>query len=1352
MNPICVCSDPGVSKKRTETDFGERIEDLGMPATTDPKRIAEQHGRGEGLTVVFSTYQSLDAVAAAQAMGLPEFSLAVCDEAHRTTGKIIEGEDESSFTKIHSDSSVRARKRLYMTATPRIYGVKGKEDARKASASKSVTVALCSMDDEEIYGGEFYNLSFGKAVEMGLLSDYKVLILTAMDTDVPEPIRRQWGGGKDIDVDSGCKIWGTLSALAKIIANDDSVRAEDPGPMRSAVSFCRTISDSKRYAERFNEIAKASGSPIALEMRHIDGGMNAMARDGLMGWLKGGGEGCRALTNVRCLSEGVDVPALDAVVFMSSKGSLVDVVQSVGRVMRRSEGKRFGYVVIPIVVEEGRDAEEALDDNKMYKEVWQVLRALRSHDERIEAEINAIQYRTDNAGGRIRIGRAGGGGEWGGDRPWARDGQWTLDDFSGKLYAKLVLKVGDREYIRSWMSQISEVMPSLIEKLEGLCKGAKGAAFKEYMAGLRSCVNYGVSEKDGINMLAQQIVTEPIFDRLFGSDGFSAQNPVSRTIKAMLDGLGGESLGEIEKALESFHRSVEDTLGRIDTAQGKQKVVTELYEGFFKKAFGKDQQINGVVYTPQEIVDFIIRSASDALRREFGIDVNDAGVNVLDPFTGTGTFIARLIESGAISKESLERKYREELFANEITLLAYYIAAVNIENAYAGAMGLGQGEYVPFENIVLTDTFNIEEICRQKTSQASLLSDDEVPFKINRDKIVRGRKKPITLIVGNPPYGANQKSANDDAKRKRYENGVDGRIRETYLDKDLFTETVKNVNSTHDGYVRAFRWSTDRIGDSDGAIAFVTPSGWLSGSAFIGFRKCIESEFSKIYILDLRGDATTQGEARRKEGDGVFGDGSRTAITITLLIKRKGFKGKAKIRYYKVADRMKRGQKLDLLGRLDTFGDMEKSGLMEALDPKENGDWIIQRKEGFQKLIPLAGDSGKRFDKHVENTLFSGYTRGYCTSRDSWAYNFSKMNLNNIKLGLVEGFNEQIKSGKMDFGDSRVKWTAPLRKTFDGKKTLSLDSSTLCIAAYRPFTKMFFDNDPNLNERSYQMPRLFPTPDAENLVICISSIGDKKDFSCLIVDLVADLHITGSTQCLPLYWYDNLGELRAKRKQKSLDDSESIVRHDGISDYALRLFRERYGGDVAKEDVFFYVYGYLHSPEYREAYAEDLKLSLPRIGLVGSGEDFWAFSRAGRALADLHLNYERVDPPESLVFSGSVGIEDALGDDGKGFCRVTKMKLSPEERSLVYNQHITIENIPEEAFEYKVNGRAALGWIVDQYQCSTDKYSGIVNDPNEYAGGRYVLKLALSVIGVSVKTMEIVKNMPRLDFDPDLDS
>lgn len=1054
------------------------------------------------------------------------------------------------------------------------------------------------------------------------------------------------------------------------------------------------------------------------------------------------------------------MPALDAVLFFSDKSSQIDIVQSVGRVMRKAPGKEYGYIIIPVVVDSEADATAELDSGDEYRQVWNVVRAMRSHDDRLIDDINTFSMSKrkrpkkiiNGEGFPLKDGKEG--RDNGGDLGWDP----TLDNYlMDRFYAKLVDKVGDRAYLEKWAIKIAKVVPSLQKALNSIClpEGGKNPAFEQYVTSLRQNINSDVSNSDAIKMLMQQYVAKPIFEKLFGDNGVVNHNSVFRSINTMMENIDkGHGLNEITEELEDFYSEVNSSLEKIDTPEGKQTFIKALYEKFFKLAFPNDQQISGIVYTPEEIVDFIIRSADDILREEFGKSLTDENVNILDPFTGTGTFIVHLLNTGLIRKEDLERKYKDELYANEITLLAYYVATVNIENAYATV--LGKDTVPPFENILLTDTFYIVNLVKSKGRQAFEIEkgkDIEIPFDGNRKRIEKEFGTDITVIVGNPPYGANQKSANDNAKKRKYDKrqmldgkeieSVDRRIADTYLDDSYFPEGKGNVNSVYDNYVRAFRWSTDRIRGGDGIIAYVTPNGWLTGSAFVGFRKVLESEFDGIYIYNLRGDQNS-GDWRN-EGEKVFGSGSKVGICITLLVHHKDHSGKAKIRYLQVEDGMKRLAKLESLKK-KSFLDIKST--MELLSPAENGDWIVQRNPVFKTLVPIAGDTHKKFEKFDEKAIFVGYSMGLGSARDAWVYNFSKERVSQNCNNMIINYNNCINSGIKELNPTKISWCSNLDSDFVRKKRFDYHSECIIISEYRPFCKRWLYSGEEIIHRTGQMPELYPLC-AENLTICTASIGDKKPFSCMITDTYTDLHFTGTSQCFPLYWYSN--DSKKHSSQRGLDDFDDIgtnkglVRHDGISDWALVQARKKYGPEVIKEDIFYYVYGVLHSPDYRKAFDNDLKFSLPRIPFVQSLDDFRVFSAAGRRLAELHLNYENAPYPEGVLVNGTSDIEDLLKADPG--LRVTKMKLDTEKRKLIYNDSITIENIPEEAFEYVVNGRSALAWLVDQYQIKTDKESGIVNDPNEYAGPGYILRLVLSVITVSVETMGIVKDLPKLSFE-----
>lgn len=1338
ITPICVCSDPKASRNDEMDDSTSYIE---YPATTNPDRILMQYRGSDRDVVIFSTYQSLGCVIDAQRIGIPEFDVIVCDEAHRTTGA-VKDDKSSYYTDVHDNSKVHGKLRMYMTATPRIYGETGKAKA------ESQSVVLFSMDDENVYGKEFYRYSFGRAVDEGMLCDYRVIVLTMDEKIVPPQLARTIGNlseGQDSDY---CRIWGCLNAMMKKVDHDDTISGP---PMKSAVAFTSTIKDSRLLTSEFNTIAKIPGVPTKVDANHIDGTMDAGKRDCLMNWLRNAEDTPRILTNVRCLSEGVDVPALDAVMFFGTKTSIIDIIQSVGRVMRKAPEKEYGYIIIPILVNSGETPEDVLDNNLEFKQVWAVLRALRAHDDRLVDEINTLMLTKSRRAKHVRI--CGGYGDDWIEADLTYEGEkfgWntTLDNYIEAFYGRLVNKVGEKNYIENWATEMGKIAPTLRECLERVClpEDGENADFKRYLQSIRSVVNSDVSEKDSIDMLMQQYVTEPIFNKLFGDNDAVSKNSVFNSIKQMMEKIDAEDgLSSIKTEMDVFRENVNKTLEFIDTAEGKQTTIKALYERFFKKAFGKEQEKNGIVYTPGEIVDFILRSVDDVLRSEFGKELTSPGVNILDPFTGTGTFIAHLIGSGLIRKEDLQRKYDKELFANEITLIAYYIATVNIENTFAMTMGIDSGP--SFENILLTDTFNIEHIAKT-TADSQTTLDFNIPFGKNRLRIKNEYRQTITVIVGNPPYGANQKRANDNAKKRKYDVSIKGkniisvdqRIRDSYLNEAFFTEGKGNVNSVYDNYIRAYRWATDRLRGGDGVIAFVTPNGWLTGSAFIGFRKTIEKDFDSIYIYNLRGDQNS-GDWKN-EGEKVFGGGSKVGICVMMLVRHKDHSGKAKIRYLQTEDRMKRIAKLESLNEYDSFIKMRDK--MTIISPQDNGDWIVKRNSVYKTLIPMAGDTHKKFEKHCEQTVFVGYSNGYKTNRDTWNYNFNRGNQIERAEWIVSEFNKFRKTGEVT---PTFAWNDTLKnKAHSMSSDKSFNQNDVVIANYRPFCKNWYFSDKTFTEGVYQMPRIYPD-NVENLTICVGGIGVKKDFTCLITSNNTDVQLMQNGQCFPLYWYEDPKASLAS-KQKILFDTESkLIRHDGISDWALGKVQSLYKNDVTKEDIFYYVYGYLHSRDYRESFTDDLKMELPRIGFVFDYNDFKIFSDAGRKLAELHLSYESVPAWNGLTINGDVPMDDFIGPDSIYHIGTKKMKIDTDKRTIQYNDAIVIGNIPEEAFSYTVNGRSALGWIAEMYHITEDKDTGIINDPNEYAGGRYIFDLIGSIVTVSVETVRIQDSLPKLSFN-----
>ena len=1350
LYPICICSDSKITKKTNNDSTGMSVVDLALPATTDVNKIVNQLEtlkNKEGLKVVFSTYQSIDVISKAQQEILAKdftfgvFDLIVCDEAHRTTGVALADEEESNFIKVHDNEFIKAKKRLYMTATPRLY------DDNSKSKAKENNAYLCSMDDRGIYGDEIYRIGFGEAVQRGLLTDYKVLILTLNHSQVPREIQALISNGDvEFKIDDASKLMGCINGLSKqILDKEGIVKASDPDPMKRAVAFCRDIKTSKKITSDLNEFSNTYISSLKEEVqekmvevssKHIDGGMNALERENLLSWLKQDSENereCKILTNARCLSEGVDVPTLDAVLFLSAKNSQVDVVQSVGRVMRRAEGKKYGYIIIPVVIPADKKPEEALNDNETYKVVWSVLNALRAHDDRFNAEINKIDLNKRKPK-NILIGTVDNTGKerrYKGDKFEINERQMSLsmdvDKLQNAIYAKMVEKVGDRKYFERWAKDVARIAEIQIDKIRDLIARDKEyrKAFNKFIEGLQKNISPDIDEEQGIEMLSQHIITRPIFEALFEGYSFVKNNPISHSMQDILDLL---LQGQIEKETEELNKFYEDVklkIGNIDNAEGKQRIIVELYDKFFKTAFPKLVDKLGIVYTPVEVVDFIINSVEELLNKEFGRSLSDENVNILDPFTGTGTFISRLLQSRIIKNKDLERKYKYEIYANELVLLAYYIATVNIENVYHDLEkenSIGEVGYKEFGGICLTDTFQLSEDDNE-------IQMFDLAFKENSERVNRQKKAPLQIIIGNPPYTIGQSSANDNAQNKKYPK-LDNKILETYS-----KESSAGLNKAlYDAYIKAFRWATDRLDKTGGIIGFVTNGAWIDGGSTSGFRKVIEKEFTSIYVFNLRGNQRTSGELSRKEGGKIFGSGSRTPIAITFLIKNPNIKKeKASIYYHDIGDYLTREEKLKIISNFKSVKNIDWT----ILTPNQEGDWINQRNEKFDTFIPL-------IDTTNQSAFFYDSFRGVSTSRDSWTYSFSKYKLSQQMKATILFYNKEIEkiakvrlkeSNKpldeiIDTNPKNISWSADLKKKANKLDKDNYVDEDVYYSLYRTFNKMWLYCNKVWNERPSKQKEIFK---GTNYCIFLTGLGANKPFSILITKNITNLHFLDTGICCPLYLYDETNSLFNINKNKK----------DGITDFIYNLVREKYGVPrITKEDIFYYVYGFLHNEDYRKEFESDLKKTVPKLPLVDEYQDFKKYSDIGRELAELHLNYETLERPEGVIVEG-----EELGN-----YRVEKMSFIKKggKDSIIYNSSITIKNIPLEAYNYQVNGKSAIEWIMERYAVTTNKDSGITNDPNlwcdEHNDSKYILNLLLSIITLSLKTNELVKKLPKVEF------
>ena len=1392
MRAVCVCSDAKVTREVKDADEEDSsVVDLAVPATTHTRSILRQlrkYDKEPNRTVIFSTYQSIDVVKEAIDQYGRELDLIICDEAHRTTGVILKDKAESNFTKVHKNEYLRAKKRLYMTATPRLYSANVKV---KAKENENIDV-LCSMDDADWYGEEFHRLTFNEAVSQGLLADYKVLVLTVSEEDVPKDIRdnikRQYIQASErerlneLNFDDATKLIGCINGLSKRIKGDEGItRQQDPLMMRRAVAFCQTIHPSKKnptfsstqMAKFFHEVCdeyketlseRERSEVVNVHARHIDGSMDANTRNELVSWLKQDAEDpqeCRVLCNVRCLSEGVDVPALDAVLFLSPRNSEVEVVQSVGRVMRTFRGKNYGYIIIPVIVPSDIKPEDALNDNTRFKVVWDILNALRSHDENFNAHVNQINLNWKRPP-KITVGGVPRGtyviGEPRIDM-LRDDGAVTMDNeevarqlelrfgtLQDGIYARMVEKVGDKMYWENWARSVGEIAQKFIQRIALLIRENDNAHkyFSDFVSGLHKNINDSIDEGQAIEMLAQHLITRPVFDALFKEYQFVNNNAVSRSMQDMIEVLEAEGMEMDTAVLDKFYTSVRNNVSNIDNLEAKQTIIKNLYEKFFKGAFPKTVEKLGIVYTPVECVDFIIHSVEYILQNEFGTSLTNENVHILDPFTGTGTFITRLLQSGLIKPEDMRRKYLKEIHCNEIVLLAYYIADVNIEAVYHDIMH--PEKYEMYDGICLTDTFQLNEH-----------GDNDIfsqLFPENSERLQRQKKAPVRVIIGNPPYSIGQKDQNDNAQNLSYRT-LDKRLAETYV----LNSKATNNRSVYDTYVKAIRWASDRIAQlkDGGIVAFISNGAWIDGNAQDGMRKCLQDEYTSIYVLNLRGNQRTSGELSRKEGGKIFGSGSRTPIAITFLVKNPLKKGKATIYYYDIGDYLTREQKLKMVRDFRSIGGIE----WNEIKPTEKYDWINLRDELFDSHIPLFP-----CDKGDMQSVFNPVcSMGIVTSRDVWCYNSSKEYLITNIHKSIDYYNSQvdryieakknnvnlIAQDYVDYDSTKFSWDRRQKLT-DCPKGIhyNFNIDSVRVSQYRPFFKQNSYINKYLNNCTYKIPQLFPLNDTNNLYIDVSGIGSNKDFTCLISNCVPDYQLLFNGQCFPLYWYEE-----NKNKQKTLFDegSESdYIRRDGITDWILKEVRTRYNTkSITKEMIFYYVYGLLHSEDYRQRFAADLKKSLPRIPIVERVEDFMDFYSAGKKLALLHLNYETVAPhPEVVVHIASA---QRAGQDDYEYFRVDpkmRFKSKDDKSTIIYNSNITVTNIPAKAYEYVVNGKSAIEWIVERYAVSIDKKSLIKNDANDWAREhqkpRYILDLLLSVINVSTQTVDIVRSLPRLSF------
>lgn len=1346
INSFIVCSDNKIGKDLEDI----KVSDLSYPPTTDAQTLYNNLSKvnNELNTVIFSTYQSIQTVIEAQNLGLDSFDLIICDEAHRTTGIAFDKENISNFVKVHENSLIKSKKRLYMTATPRIYNERSRGKADKHSAS------VYSMDDVGTFGPVFYKIGFGKAVQEGLLAEYKVLIV-AVDDDKMGNLANEYNAfmideKKAIDSNLATKIIGSWKGLSKnglIGIEEDGTKfiLDDTLPMQKAVAFSKTIKASKTTTNIFEELTNLYNSisdddkkMVGCKLKHVDGGMNSLERTQLLNWLQEDNindeKQCKILSNARCLSEGIDVPALDAVIFFDTRDSIVDIVQSVGRVMRkpRDRDKEFGYIILPVAIPTSKieDYNSYIETDSQFKSVWKVIKALRAHDETLVDEAvfrKKIKVVTTNSKDNIED-------NTGSEQLAFKLPELPIGEISNAVYAAVPKKLGDLEYWTDWAKNVAKIADTIIIRVQELLNNSNARlVFEKFLETIRYNLNPYYTEKQVIEMLAQHIITRPIFEALFTDYSFTKNNAVSNSLEEIIKLIDSHNISSEIESLSAFYSSVNERVKLAKGDKARQNIIKNLYDTFFKNAFPKMVDKLGIVYTPIEIVDFLINSVENVLTKEFSLSLNDKDIDIIDPFSGTGTFTARLLQSGLISKENLPYKYENNIHANEILLLAYYISAINIESVYHSLTN----EYKPFNGIVLTDTYQLKE-------HKDLIEENTLPE--NNEKAEKQKNKSIQVIIGNPPYSGGQESENDKNQNQTYKN-LDARIAETYVAES----TATNVNSVYDSYIRAIRWATDRL-DNKGVIAFVTNSSFLEKNSMDGIRKSLLKDFSKTYVFNLRGAIRGKStEDAKKEGQNVFN--IMTGVAITILVKKDSEdENNGKLYYYDIGDYTSKNEKLNIIENFKSINQIP----WKNVTPNNEGDWINQRDPIFDTFIPLG-------DKDNENpeAIFNFYTSGIKTNRDAWAYNYSKEELSKNMSRMIEHYNKQVTHYQeqtvgitkkelpeiddlVDFNPQNISWSRGLKKDVKNGRKYEFKSKCIYRCSYRPFVKQWVYFNKEFNDMIYKMPKVFPTNNHNNTVIAVSGVGDRKPFAAFVSGDVVDVNFYTPTQCFPMYIYDLENNSNYQDSIFSNNnfkiDQYGYRKKETITDWALEKFQTYYRDtSIKKENIFWYVYGILNHKEYKERFAANLPKMLPKIPLVG---DFWDLSNKGQQLAELHLNYDNVEPyPVKEIYN------NLIPNYSVKKMTFNKIKSLTDKSTIIINDHLTISGIPEKAYEYSINGKTPIEWVLDKYDYSTDNKSTIINDANSWSEDpQYIINHLKRIINVSVLSTDLINSFKSLDI------
>lgn len=1390
INTYAICSDSS-STERAQSIKNEADINVHMPcpATTNVEDLinhfdlSNTHVERERERVrhnfFYSTYQSIDVVIKLQKSRNFVFDLVICDEAHRTIGVQVDNydkEDTSDFIKVHDNKYINTKKRLYMTATPKIYSARAKVQIDRTHYDTGYTTY--SMDDKNIYGEEFYKLTFGQAITRGILSDYRLIVLRTNEAKLANNLKLQTN-----NVNGAAKIWSLLNGLSKkqgmdVISGSEDVFSQDPYPSLKSVVYTSRISEADKVADVLNKCSDpeyfgkdilVSNGYIIPSAQLIEGRDRAIKKEEKLDWLKDNSD-CineegnlvsKILTNARCLTEGVDVPSLDAISFFERKTSTVDIIQACGRVMRKSKrftkdgliDKKYGYIIVPIVVDKDTIDDTELYKNEDYKLLVRVVRALRSHDERLDNELNKMNKYSSLpvnicvVNSYIPSSELRDLLEESTDETFINKYRISSEELKQQkaLFNSFILKqFGDRIYWENWSKNIGDVVNQIDKNITNEINKSIDTKekFNDFLEGLKNTINPYITKIEAINMMAQHVVVLPVLEAIFNDNNMLRSNSVYLLMDSMykeLKFLEGQTV-----SLKAFYESVRNQINDIkNNIEAKQELIRTLFENFFRYVDNKLSDKNGVVYTPIEIVDFMLNSVNDILEAEFNKIISDDGLKILDPFTGTGTFVSRLLnkfKNLGVSNENIRSKYKNDIYCNEIMLMSYYIALINIEYTYNQLTN----DELPFANCVWTDTFQMNE-GEKGPHQSSLKIKD---FEEVTELISNENSQNIQVIIGNPPYFTSQQNLNDNNYKISYDY-LDNRIKDTYANNLNGLSTRTRV---YDSYIRAFRWASDRLGNN-GIIAFITNGGFLDNNSFAGFRRELTKEFSSIYIYDLLGNFR---KFDKSQGQNVFGSNCGTRVCITFLIKNQNNKISNKlINYFRIGESLKTSQKLS---EIKNFGSIRNIPF-QRIKLDSNNDWLDHGAEEFYDHYLLCSNKSSN---NLDLSIFEkNYSLGISTNNNLWRYNFNKNKCVNQDYYYEKIYNLTLNEWKkysankvLDFENfliflnknksNNIQWIYEMQRNCFDKKEF-VPKIDYRIISTSPFTKKYFNLNSFFISRPAKSLSMFEDSNSKNKLINVTWKNGDKNFSVLATNNLVDTGMLPQhTQSFPFYWYNDKKHNMQSSIDFNIDDYSKVF---GISSNILEKFVNKYNiNNITYEDIFSYVYAVFHSNTYKSLYANNLMKETPRIPFL---EDFWSYSKIGKELMDLHINYEDVEQYKNIRIKISDKLNKSLDQLVVDDYRVSKIRIDRNDKSKIYfNNNITIENVPLEIYKYKVCGKSPVEWVVNEYvyEVNNDYEYEIINDPNEYdpeKGGKYIFDLILSLITLSLKTNELIEQLPE---------